>query len=33
MGSQVFFQLISLFFVIIAGPLIIFLLVFSGNKL
>nr|AYC64297.1 photosystem II protein psb30 [Pseudochlorodesmis sp. HV01306a] len=33
MNSQIFFQLLSLFLVISAGPLVIFLLAFSNSKL
>ena len=33
MNSQVFFQLLSLFLVVTAGPLVIFLLVFNNSKL
>lgn len=33
MSSQIFFQLLSLFLVVTAGPLVIFLLVFNDSKL
>nr|YP_009519625.1 photosystem II protein psb30 [Udotea flabellum]AYC65713.1 photosystem II protein psb30 [Udotea flabellum] len=33
MSSQVFFQLLSLFLVVTAGPLVIFLLAFSNSRL
>nr|YP_009514370.1 photosystem II reaction center protein Ycf12 [Caulerpa lentillifera]YP_009729362.1 photosystem II reaction center protein Ycf12 [Caulerpa ashmeadii]AXG75816.1 photosystem II reaction center protein Ycf12 [Caulerpa lentillifera]QHQ73274.1 photosystem II reaction center protein Ycf12 [Caulerpa ashmeadii]QKS32336.1 photosystem II reaction center protein Ycf12 [Caulerpa lentillifera]QUV75610.1 hypothetical chloroplast RF12 [Caulerpa lentillifera] len=33
MDSQIVFQLLSLFLVVAAGPLVIFLLAFSNSKL
>nr|YP_009130550.1 hypothetical chloroplast RF12 [Tydemania expeditionis]CEO91080.1 hypothetical chloroplast RF12 [Tydemania expeditionis] len=33
MSSQIFLQLLSLFVVVTAGPLVIFLVAFNNNKL